>query len=270
MNRKTLILLTTAILLTACNDEPKEAQKPTPYASNELAIMLEKIDDPLAGMINFSNEKNVEKSRKVQGHAGEIISYKECYQSQKKDSLRGYYKGMLEESKEKSEFNDLKSVKKVEHCPLPATAQCDYGNYSKYFYVDSNRILKKEQEKCRGEWSEPNPNRTSDKAKALIVIDGKEHHFETDNNCMMLHRMESIVTPDFRNNLMNFQLRQSYPLDTWKVFYSTPLEKEYEYDNYTTSKHHIVYDEKTIKGTLKAVNQDKSKTVNIEFDINCL
>ena len=53
------------------------------------AIMMDKFEDPIAGLASKMGAENVEKARKQMGRMGAIIEYKHCIQ---KCKHRGIYK----------------------------------------------------------------------------------------------------------------------------------------------------------------------------------
>ena len=119
-------------------------------ASEKNAIMLEKINDPLSGLVATMGAENVAKSRSQMGKSGKIIEYKHCIHniSTDKDSFLMMVQEMSEEVEEGGQFNDTKSVTLIETCPLPADASCDHGNRIEYFYSASNELLEEQKEGC--------------------------------------------------------------------------------------------------------------------------
>lgn len=120
------------------------------YSAEKNAVMLEKFDDPLAGMVGVMGAENVAKSRSTMGAEGKIVDYKHCIHniSGHKESFKMMAKEMAEESAENGQYNDTKSVTLIETCPLPANGGCDHGNRVEYFYTDSSTLLKDQKEGC--------------------------------------------------------------------------------------------------------------------------
>ena len=235
------------------------------------AIMMDKVEDPLAGLPNAAG------TRKMLGHKGDITEYKHCIQNINFKAFMYMYEDMKEEASEESEFNDVKQIKLIEKCPLPANGGCDQGNRIDYFYTTSKTLLEDQKESCT--YSEENKWITFDstagdikdsKALAIITVKGESHRFETDNNCISIMG-DPISTPAFNNDKFTFALHQSGK-DKWDITYLLPIVgSPNKMDIYKSKKYQINYDEKTINGSAKMYKSNDSKiTVDVAFKIHCL
>ncbi len=117
-------------------------------ADEKNAIMMEKIDDPFAGMTNIMGASNVAQVKSMMGDKSKATNYKHCIQNIKTKGFINLYQGMKEEASEGGEYNDIKNITLVETCPLPANGGCDHGTRIEYFYTDSRTILEDQKEGC--------------------------------------------------------------------------------------------------------------------------
>jgi hypothetical protein len=117
-------------------------------ADEKNAIMMDKVEDPIAGMVSIMGAKNAEAARKSMGSKGAITEYKHCIQNIKTKGFINLYEGMKEEVSENSQYNDIKNITLIETCPLPANGACDHGTRIEYFYTSSNTLLEDQQEGC--------------------------------------------------------------------------------------------------------------------------
>ncbi len=237
------------------------------------AIMMDKVEDPLAGLPVAAG------ARKMLGHKGDITEYKHCIQNINFKAFMYMYEDMKEEASEESEFNDVKQIKLIEKCPLPANGGCDQGNRIDYFYTTSKTLLEDQKEGCM--YSEENKWITFEstagdvkdlKALALITVEGKEYRFETDNNCISIMGTP-VTTPVFNNEKFSFALHQrGRDKNNWDINYMLPIVgSPGRMDLYKSKKYQVDYDEKTIKGSAKMYKtNDIKKTVDVAFEINCL
>ncbi len=254
--------LTIAILLSLTSFTNADAKN---------AIMMDKVEDPLAGLPVAAG------ARKMLGHKGDITEYKHCIQNINFKSFMYMYEDMKEEASEESEFNDVKQIKLIEKCPLPANGGCDQGNRIDYFYTSSNTLLEHQKELCtyskNNQWItfESTAGDVKDsKALAIITVKGESHRFETDNNCLSIWGAP-VSTPVFNNKEFSFGLHQTGK-DNWDITYMLPIAgSPSEVDLYKSKKYQVKYDEKNINGSAKMYKTNDSKvTVDVAFEINCL
>ncbi len=142
-------------------------------AAEKNAIMMNKFEDPLAGMIDIMGVDNVAQSRNQMGAAGKIVEYKHCIQniSIKKASFKRMEKEMAEEATDGGQYNDTKSVTLIDKCPQAANASCDHGNRIEYFYTDSSKLLEDQKEGCeyfKKKWLTFDSNSADAKVKKTI------------------------------------------------------------------------------------------------------
>lgn len=119
------------------------------------AIIMDKFEDPIVGLVSTMGAENVEKARKQMGSSGAIIEYKHCIQNISSKGFINLYEGMKEEASEDSEYNDIKKIDLIETCPLPANSACDHGSRIEYFYTNSSTLLEDQKEGCeyfKKEW----------------------------------------------------------------------------------------------------------------------
>jgi hypothetical protein len=120
------------------------------HAGEKNAVMLEKVDDPLAGMASIMGAGNVAQVKSMMGDKSKATNYKHCIQNITGD--KAFFKKMAnemaEEAAENGQYNDIKSVTLIEKCPLPANGKCDHGSRVEYFYNDSVEFLNDQKEGC--------------------------------------------------------------------------------------------------------------------------
>ena len=249
-------------------------------ADGKNAIMMDKVEDPLAGMVSTMGEKHVKEARKMMGHKGDITEYKHCIQNINFKGFKYMYEDMKKEASEDNQYNDIKKISLVEKCPLPANGSCDHGTRIEYFYTSSSTLLEDQKEGCtyseENKWitfaSTAGDVKEDTKALALITVEGKEYRFETDNNCISIMGTP-VSTPVFNNEQFSFALHQrGRDKDNWDINYMLPIVgSPGRMDLYKSKKYQVNYDEKTIKGSAKMFkSNDIKKTVDVAFKINCL
>ena len=133
-----LLTLTLFFLVSTINAEKRNA------------LMMEKVDDPLAGMASIMGSGNLAQAKSMMGDMGKTVSYKHCIQniSGDKDEFKRMSKEIAQEAAENGQYNDIKSVTLIDKCPLPANAKCDHGSRVEYFYSDSVEFLNDQKEGC--------------------------------------------------------------------------------------------------------------------------
>jgi len=282
MNTIQIILIISSLsMLTACGEGKISETKTNAKSKGEgKAIMMEKRYDPLGGMESVIGKENLEKTRKMQGHAGMVVNYTHCIQNVSSSGFEDWYEHLLQESKAKNPDKEIQSVTLIETCPADSVAQCDKTEAIEYYYTNSTKVLDNLKEMCNfsGTWS-TNTEYTTEmkekekKAKATIVVEGKSYTFETDNNC--LQSQGAISTPIFSNEHFEFSLSHNYPkLKNCFARYGVPTGDGATITLYKTQNNpdcNLTYDGKVIKGNaqLSDVHKPNNK-VNISFDIHCL
>ena len=139
------------------------------HADDKNALMMEKVDDPFAGMASIMGGENLAQAKSMMGNMGKKTSYKHCIQNitGDKDEFKRMSKEIAKEAAENRQYNDIKSVKLIDKCPLPASGKCDYGSRVEYFYNDSAEFLSEQKEGCeffKKKWTSFDTSNTSSKA----------------------------------------------------------------------------------------------------------